>query len=432
MVTHSFHFKYLQAWVRTKIGDAAFRIIEFALSLGLVLVFAPIWLIHFIVALAKGSHWLDRSSVLGFQGRVFQVFEARTLERGLFCSFFNYPLIRKSPMVLSVLQGHLSLVGPAPLALSEKQQLDARHLRRLDVRPGVVHTFFLRSSANIAFEDERELALKDAERTGLLKRIGMLLRAVPAVLFRTNKHRQTDRLRMFGLDIHNLTRSEAVALIVAQAARKERFRIAFVNPACINIAMKNEKYRSVLSQNDAVFADGIGMHVACKLLGLSMKDNLNGTDLFPALCEKIQETGHGLYLLGSRPGVCEAMIENVWKSWPGVAVRGYHHGYFKDGEIPSIVEDINRSRAQILLVALGAPRQELLIDQILPELRLPVVMGVGGLFDFMSRRIPRAPAWMREMGLEWLYRLIQEPGRLWKRYIIGNLVFLWNTLRYGK
>ena len=146
--------------------------------------------------------------------------------------------------------------------------------------------------------------------------------------------------------------------------------------------------------------------------------------------EELEGTDIGIYLLGARPGVCEDMVAKLATEFPNLTVSGYHHGYITPEEEATVLDGINRSGAGILLVAMGVPGQELWIDRNYDKLEIPVPMGVGGLFDFMSGRMPRAPLWMREIGMEWAYRLYQEPRRMWRRYIIGNVVFLWYLMRY--
>ena len=151
---------------------------------------------------------------------------------------------------------------------------------------------------------------------------------------------------------------------------------------------------------------------------------MNGTDLFPKLCEALSGSGIGLFLLGGRPGIAEAVADWVREHHPGAEVRGTRHGYFDRNEEESVFADIASSGAQVLLVAMGVPLQDLWVRRNLHRIGACVAIGVGGLFDFYSGRIPRAPLWMREMGIEWIYRFWQEPGRMWKRYFLGNALFL--------
>jgi N-acetylglucosaminyldiphosphoundecaprenol N-acetyl-beta-D-mannosaminyltransferase len=169
--------------------------------------------------------------------------------------------------------------------------------------------------------------------------------------------------------------------------------------------------------------------LAGKILGKEIAQNLCGTDMFPRLCERISGKDTRLFLLGARPEVVEGVVRWINDHYPRVKVCGYQHGYFQPNEESDIIKRIKDSNSDLLLVAFGVPKQDMWINQHLQETGAKVAMGVGGLFDFYSGRIPRSPLWMREIGMEWLYRLIQEPGRMWKRYLIGNGLFLWRVLK---
>jgi N-acetylglucosaminyldiphosphoundecaprenol N-acetyl-beta-D-mannosaminyltransferase len=201
-------------------------------------------------------------------------------------------------------------------------------------------------------------------------------------------------------------------------------QVAFVNADCVNIAFRNAAYANTLRHCELVFADGVGMKIAGRVLGRSLCDNVNGTDMFPQLAAEMARQGRGVYLLGGRPGVPEGVAEWLATHHPDVRICGVRHGYFSPAEEPHIEQEIAASGADLLLVAFGDPRQTLWVAERLPRLGVPVAMGVGGLFDFFSGRIPRAPRWMRRLGIEWLYRLYREPRRLAGRYLIGNVVFL--------
>jgi N-acetylglucosaminyldiphosphoundecaprenol N-acetyl-beta-D-mannosaminyltransferase len=140
-------------------------------------------------------------------------------------------------------------------------------------------------------------------------------------------------------------------------------------------------------------------------------------------------SAQAIYLLGGRDGIAEAVSEWMRIHHPNVRVAGTHSGYFPARETVEVVRNIRKSEAAILLVAFGAPLQDFWIKEHVGATGVRVAIGVGGLFDFYSGRIPRAAQWLREMGLEWVYRLIQEPGRMWKRYLVGNGVFLSRVLR---
>jgi len=239
-------------------------------------------------------------------------------------------------------------------------------------------------------------------------------------------------LEFFGVPIVNTTMPEAVDWIAARAVAGDPALLAFVNPDCLNIAYVDAEYRRILLDAARVLPDGIGIHIGCRMLGVALQANVNGTDLFPQLCERAAQTGLGLFLLGARPGIAEAVAANMQAQFPALRIGGVQDGYFDPADEDVVVDRINASGAAILLVAFGVPRQEKWLARNHARLTAPVRMGVGGLFDFYSGRIPRAPVWMREIGLEWSWRLMQEPGRMWRRYVIGNPLFLYRVWRQAR
>jgi N-acetylglucosaminyldiphosphoundecaprenol N-acetyl-beta-D-mannosaminyltransferase len=240
---------------------------------------------------------------------------------------------------------------------------------------------------------------------------------------------QPDVVNLFGISINNMTMAAAVTEIIRRCDGAKPCQVCFVNADCVNIAAKDEEYLRILKDSDLTFADGIGMKIAGKLLGQEIRANVNGTDLFPVLCEALAEAGKGVFLLGARPGVPEGVRQWLNDHCPRLKVKGCQHGYFPREEQDAVIQRMADSGAEVLFVAFGVPAQEKWIRAHLAETRARVALGVGGLFDFYSGRIPRAPAWMRKMGMEWLYRFYREPGRLWKRYFVGNFVFMFRAFR---
>jgi N-acetylglucosaminyldiphosphoundecaprenol N-acetyl-beta-D-mannosaminyltransferase len=229
------------------------------------------------------------------------------------------------------------------------------------------------------------------------------------------------------LPLHNLTMTEALDTLTRWVKNGECKQVSFLNAHCVNVAQRDPLYRKALFDSDLVLADGIGVKLAYQHQGGELKDNVNGTDLFPLLCRHLQQSGGArVFLLGGRPGVAEDVARWMTRDYPLVEIVGFHHGYFKDDD--KLVEQIRRSGVELVLVAMGVPRQERWIADNLSRLG-SVVLGVGGLFDFYSGRQRRAPLWIRRLSLEWAYRLWREPGRMWKRYLIGNVVFLWRLAR---
>jgi N-acetylglucosaminyldiphosphoundecaprenol N-acetyl-beta-D-mannosaminyltransferase len=200
-------------------------------------------------------------------------------------------------------------------------------------------------------------------------------------------------------------------------------RIYFVNAHCVNVARRDRRYQAALAGADFVLPDGSGVLMGARLLGLPIRHNLNGTDLVPMLLDAAAAEGRSVFLFGGRPGVADAVAARLRELYAGLRIVGTADGY-ADAEDGALVERINAARPDVLLVALGVPQQELWIDENWERLNVRLAIAVGGLFDFMSGRIPRAPVWLRKSGLEWSFRLLQEPRRLWRRYLIGNVRFV--------
>lgn len=232
-------------------------------------------------------------------------------------------------------------------------------------------------------------------------------------------------LTLFGLHLTDTTLDQAAADVVRLAAAGTTAQISFLNADCVNIMHRNQAYREALANSDRIFADGIGVRLAARMFGHTLQDNVNGTDLFPVLCRHAAEEGVGIFLFGAREDRARRSGIAMAAANPGLVVSGSHHGYITSPDDEArIIGEINASGAGILLVALGAPAQELWIARNRHRLQTPVILGVGGLFDYYSGSIPRAPLAVRKARMEWVWRLAMEPRRLAHRYIVGNAEFL--------
>lgn len=236
--------------------------------------------------------------------------------------------------------------------------------------------------------------------------------------------RQARRTRLFDLDLMVSTRLHVAEELVAMARSGECATVQFINAHCVNVAQTDRAYREVLDRADFLLPDGSGMAVAARLAGRELGENLNGTDLFPELCRCAAERGQSIFLLGGKAGIAAAAAQAMQERYPALNIAGTRHGYWSASEEDAVVAEINASGAAIVLVGLGVPTQEIWIDRIRDRLMARVVMGVGGLFDYYSGAIPRAPLALRKIGCEWAWRLAQEPRRLFVRYVIGNPRFL--------
>lgn len=233
---------------------------------------------------------------------------------------------------------------------------------------------------------------------------------------------------VLGVPVAALTVAAALAEVRALLDADRPALLAYVNAHSANLAARDPAYRAVLRNADLVLNDGSGLAIAAKLRGSRFPANLNGTDFTPRLLGVAAERDAPVFLLGGRPGVAGTAAERLAERIPGLRVAGQEHGYFGPGQDAEVVERIKVSGAQVLLVGMGNPRQERWLAEHLPATGARLGVAVGAFLDFAAGAVPRAPHWMRAAGIEWLYRLSREPGRLWRRYVLGNPVFLCRVL----
>ena len=418
------YFRSILWFIKVKLTPLPKRCFDLLLSLSAVAILSPILMLGFIFSrfsfyriprYGKGLLIYDELSFKVDNGR------GGNLVKKLHLTHL--------PILINVIKGDMSFVGPRPMSPEDVNLLDRGMRRRHDVRPGLVSLWWIRRRANINYGSEISVDLDYIDNHGLFGDIGILLRAIPAIFLGEAVGSADEELTLLGIPIDNLTMDQAIDTIVNWLTERCSKQVCFVNADCANIAYKDSDYLEVLRNADFCLADGVGLKLAGKLLSQDIAQNVNGTDMFPILCERLSGTHVKLFLLGARAEVVQGVVDWIRTHHPGVQLAGYHHGYFDPDDEHKIIESIRDSGAHLLLVAFGAPRQDVWINQHLGEMGNTVAIGVGGLFDFYSGRLPRAPLWMREIGLEWLYRMLQEPGRLWKRYLIGNLVFLFRVLK---
>ncbi|MBR2723554.1 MAG: WecB/TagA/CpsF family glycosyltransferase [Lentisphaeria bacterium] len=230
---------------------------------------------------------------------------------------------------------------------------------------------------------------------------------------------------IFGVNFFSGTMNEALHITDELVKSKKTHHIAFINAHCLNIAYKNDEYKQILNSCSAVFADGIGAKIGAEILGYHVEENVNGTDMFPLLAQK----SYRIYLFGGAPDVAKKALAKAKELNGRAEFIGCADGFFKEKSEDEVLSEINTLKPDIILVALGVPKQEMWINDNLSKLPPCAAIGVGGLLDFVSERIPRAPLWMRKCNIEWCYRLYNEPVRLFKRYIIGNPLFILRVYR---
>lgn len=235
---------------------------------------------------------------------------------------------------------------------------------------------------------------------------------------------------IFGMRVRSLEWEAALANLDAGLHSGVEQRVVnFLNANNANIAHGDATYRRAL-QKCELLPDGIGMDIAAKVLnGRAFPANLNGTDFIPALLVHVDKPLKVALIGGSRETVAKA-AENFAKLTPWHEFSAVSDGYFGAAGNDRVLAELAGYQPDLTLVAMGSPLQEIWIDENITVAHGRLVIGVGALFDFISGHVSRAPGWLREFRLEWLYRLLLEPGRLWRRYILGNPLFLYRVYRY--
>ena len=237
-----------------------------------------------------------------------------------------------------------------------------------------------------------------------------------------------NKVRLFGITMDNVTMPEAMGRIREMLAGSEKHFVVTPNVDHLVRLHKDAEFREVYSRASLVLPDGMPVIWASRLLGRPLKERVAGSDMMLPACKLAAETKARVYFLGSMPGVAEKAVEKLKGMFPDLQVAGYYSppfGFEKDGEENKrIVSAINASRTDVLFVALGAPKQEKWIAAHRSELNIKVGLCIGAGIDFIAGTVKRAPAWMHRMGLEWFWRLMSDPGRLWKRYLIEDMLFI--------
>lgn len=235
---------------------------------------------------------------------------------------------------------------------------------------------------------------------------------------------QYPTVRLLGVDLFALTMSEVLNICIDHIAGRHGLLIGVVNVAKIVNIRKDRELRAALDEADIVLADGAPIVWLSKMVGRPLPQRVAGIDIMFELLKEANSRSYGIYFLGAKPAVVEKVIQVVRRDYPGVRIAGYRDGYFSEQEEQSVAEEIKNSRADILFVAISPPKKEVFLGKWREFMHVPVCHGVGGSFDVVAGVARRAPVWMQKCGLEWLYRLIQEPRRMWKRYLVTNTKFI--------
>jgi N-acetylglucosaminyldiphosphoundecaprenol N-acetyl-beta-D-mannosaminyltransferase len=229
---------------------------------------------------------------------------------------------------------------------------------------------------------------------------------------------------LFGVPIAAMTMADAVRAVDEAIETRRPLQIGVVNAAKLVNMRRDEALRDSVLSSTMVLADGASVVWASRLLGRPLPERVAGIDLMMAMLARGNTRRYRIYCLGATQAVLDGVVARIGQDYPGVVVAGSHHGYFKVADEEAIAEEVAAAAPDILLVAMTSPRKEQFLARWSARLHVPVCHGVGGSFDVFAGLVQRAPAIWQRLGLEWLYRVKQEPRRLWKRYLVTNTLFV--------
>lgn len=236
-----------------------------------------------------------------------------------------------------------------------------------------------------------------------------------------------EKVDIHGVRIDNVTMKEALDFVIDGLDHEKTCKIYTPNSEIIMQANRDPDLLAVLNSADLLVPDGAGVILASKILGAKLKEKVSGVDLVKNILQYTNKRPISFFILGGRPGVPEKASINIVSEYPKARIVGFRHGYFNEEDIPDIIKQINDSQAEILLVGLGAPKQEKWIHSHAHELSSKIIIGVGGTVDVFAGTATLAPEYIRKAGFEWLYRLIKQPSRYKRMMDLPRFMML--TLR---
>ncbi len=229
--------------------------------------------------------------------------------------------------------------------------------------------------------------------------------------------------------IDNLNIDETLSLIETSLDKKEKIIREDINAAKI-VWMHNDPHlKEIIQQADIINADGQSIIFASKFLGQPIKERVSGIDLMEHIISHADQKQWKIFFLGASEDIIVKTVNKYAQTYSKDIIAGYNHGYFIEEDEDNIVDIINSTNTDILFIGMPSPKKEYFVDKHFEKLNCYLLMGVGGSFDVVAGKISRAPVWMQKSGFEWLYRLLQEPGKMWKRYLYTNSMFIWLIIK---
>jgi len=238
------------------------------------------------------------------------------------------------------------------------------------------------------------------------------------------------RINLLNFEIDAVSFNDTVNLLFDNLDKGIKSFVFFINALKVYELDKNVELRNAMKNFNFLLADGVPIVWVSKLFKKPLPGRVNGTDLFEKLMEEAEKRNKSVYFLGATQENIEKLIDVIKTRYPKLNIAGYRNGYFNKEEENKVVEVINKTNADILFLGFGSPKKELWAYKYKDKLTVPIVQGVGGSFDVVAGIIQRAPIWMQKSGLEWLYRVLKEPKRMFKRYFITNGYFIFTIIKY--
>ena len=367
--------------------------------------------------------------------RVFDLLFARLIIKVIYpIKYYQSSLFKESNFMQKswdlshrVLLGTHSFIAPR---FEEQFRCKSKILKLLQTQEGIFSPAHLKNLANIHYQNDQVYWKKYLKNPSILKDLILIFKSLPYLSF-PNHHKIQEKMTLFGFQITNLSQDQSIQYVISRILQNKGLSLAFLNSHTINLSIKDMSYKNCLQTFDLLLCDGIGMRIAAKAHNQRIVENLNGTDLIPKLLKSLPKDTRVFLLGSSQKNITQVHIK-MSQQFQELNFVGYNHGYLNSKQNDSLLVELQSTQTQVILVAMGNPNQEQWIHKHIKANDNIIAIGVGGFFDFYSGQKQRAPLWIREISFEWAYRLYLEPRRLFRRYILGNILFLYHLMKQKK
>lgn len=240
------------------------------------------------------------------------------------------------------------------------------------------------------------------------------------------------KINFLDINISNITTQSFIETVIEYAKDRKKTFITYLNAHCVNKYFEDKEYAAIIDNADIVYADGMGIVYASRYLGSPLPERVNAGDFIVDFCKQCGKEDISLFFLGTKQKNIKRAKKKIKVLAPGVNVAGIRNGFFGKEETEKVINEINAASPDILIVGMGIPNQEKWVYEHFDKIQVPICWCVGALFDYYGGEFKRAPVLMRQLGFEWLFRLLLEPRRMWRRYLVGNFLFIKKVVNYKK